>query len=444
MTATGKLSHKSGWELEAEFEAADVWAGIPGGGYVLRNIRQDGFHVAREVRVERVTLCSGGAKPKEESFTLGSARVKLVTPPHDEGPQGSDPRGFYAPKWALRANYLVEDVFGIKGLSVRFWQRYFFTAYGATPSHEPSGLVPAARFYPILDFAVIYPTEQILPENVIAEIRVDFRIESAMDEFVKEKASALAMVMAKGEFIDWKKTKNIGDNQAGLFRDASPSPSLTVKGIFAAAEKPLLWEVLAQGIRAGQASDWDNIHQWAVMPGGALPPTPGMALGLHNHWRWFPQAVTGKGLASILRGTGPQYGGIAGPGTPMIEPNLPDQDLRLAITKRDLVPGVVAAYPNGIHAFDELFTKHPDRPKGPAPIENGADLASWFSFLVRRDRSGDASWPPKPFGGPLFVNGLFFAHELRDFISFGIKIPNDERARQYIPLRPRKAAWVRP
>ncbi|MBJ6128507.1 hypothetical protein [Microvirga splendida] len=444
MAGTGKLKHASGWELEAEFEKPDPRAGIPGGGYVLRSIKHDGFHFAREVRVERIILRDGAAMlPKEVTFTLGSPDVKLVREPREEAVPATDPRGFYAPKWALRADYVVEDVFGIKGMSIRFWQRYFFTSYGATPSHEPSGNVPAARFYPILDFEVVFP-DLIDEIYKVAEVRVDFRIESGLDSFTQNKPSGLAMAMAEGRFVTHKSTGTVGDNQAGLFRDSDSPGGLSVSGIFARAEKPLLWEVIAQGIRDGKPGDWDNIHQWPVFADGSLPPTPGMALGLHNHWRWFPQATTGKGAVGfLLRATGPQYGGTAGPGSVMIDPRLPNLDLRIAIAKRDLVPGVVAGYPNPIHAFDDLFVKHPSRPNGPEPIDKGTDLSTWFSFLVHRDRSAKPEWPAPPFGGALFVNGLFFAHELRDFISFKPIPPFGERHPQYIPSKPRKG-WVRP
>jgi hypothetical protein len=237
-------------------------------------------------------------------------------------------------------------------------------------------------------------------------------------------------------------TGKIGLNQVGLFRDAESLglSALKAKNVFAAAEKPLLWEVIGRGISNGKPGSWDNIHQWPLDAKGSLPPTPGMNMGLHNHWRWFPGSVDSWALPA----SGKQYAGPGGPGSVMIDPQLPDQSLSIAIMKRDIVADVLAAYTsNAIDNFDDLFLKSPNRLQGPESVKKGADLASWFSYTVHRDLTGELGpIAPSDFGGSLFVHGLFFSHDtlrtvLAGFPPYGAVDP------MYIPRKP-KRSWVRP
>lgn len=451
MTGLGKI-RTAGWEFQAQFETEDPSKGLTGAGYVLKDLSHDAFKFARDVRIERIFLKSGGSLPQEVSFSLGSSAVTQVTPPQRETPPGSDPRGYFAPKIALSAGYKYADAFGAQGQDVMLTQRYLLTAANNQPAHEPSGQLKSTRLYPLLEIT-LPPFVGFDTDSVIEEIRVDYRIEFALDS-LKTKVSGYVPSMPfpgapMGQIHKSSvPTGTVGPNQAGLWRDRDDGPSgLDVTGVFAAAEKPLMWEVIGQGITKGVGDKWDNVHHWPRLPNRKQPATPGMPHGLHHHWRWFPAAADPPFPYNLaLPGAGPQLEGISGPGSVMIDPAIQDQDLRFAITKTDLITGALSAYPNnGFDDFDALFTQNPWRPNGPDPINQGADLVHWYSFTIRRPKvEGPAPFDVPQFGGTLFVHGMFFAHE-----SFSVWVaspiptsPKGATQEQYIKTRPAHK-WVR-
>lgn len=452
MTGLGKLKDPSGWKLEADFEVPDVVKARNGVGFLLRNLSHEGYQFARDVRIERIFLQDAHLFPNEESFSLASSGMTNTTAPHEATPPTTDPRGFYAPKWSLAADYERTNVFGEADQAIQLEQRFLFTARGKTPAHEPSGTVHAARMYPLLTIR-IPPAPLADFENAIRRIRVDYRIEFALDGMAPKKRRSIPPMghlggPTVGMIIEEQQASGqVGPNQAGIWRDLTTAPAgISVKGIFAAAEKPLVWEVIAQGIRDGQPDDWDNVHQWPKLAGNKQPDTPGLPHGLHHHWRWFPEAARPGALAKVLLGgTGPQFAGISGPGSAMIDPLLAKQSMRFAVGRFDLIPGVEAAYPtNGFDGFDELFVNHPLRKKGPVKIEDGADLVMWFSFTIEReDVVGQKGPAPLPsFDGTLFVHGVFFAHETLKVTTFPSFKPRGSNAKQYLPRRPTHR-WVR-
>jgi hypothetical protein len=204
-------------------------------------------------------------------------------------------------------------------------------------------------------------------------------------------------------------------NKAAIFRDNEDIgigwPG--IGNIFAAFEKPLQYEVATWGLVEVPTyfykdRTWDNIHVWPAVrgTGNNAISTPGAFHALHCHWRWG--AVSGKTPGRVtkrlLPSAGePQFKGLGwtdSAGGPMIDPRIPKQNLRFAVTRND--PEWAAEKNPSEDDFTYMFQgKH-----NVQDISKGDDLVVWFSFEVYRD----AEKLNQPWDGTLFINGLYFGH----------------------------------
>ncbi len=403
-----------------------------GYGLVLRNIRHGAYLFSTDIRVVGIQIgqCAGldplVVRNLQEPLRLGTTPVprigeflpnSLPVPPDE------------APAWlSKRDESLIFSYPNPKALSVFFRttgpaltdgseklvlrQTYLFTDYGKNPPHEPGALVNAARLYPLLVFR--YPEGN--PAKGVSYIRVDYRLALAIEDFGKDGDQAGA-------------TKDL----VGLFRDNDELPGNFLKSpmqhplrlIFDNIEKPLAYEVVGEGLRWGKKGEWDNFHQWPA--GEGPPPTPGANHAAHCHWRFGPVATTADQIGPLAeaylllgRSVTPQmreriasksrFAGIGGSGTALIDPRLPYQRLRVAVTT------AANTQPADNAVSKASFQSMVERPQAPAAIpSSGTDLVVWLSIEAVRVPSRDA-WE-----GAFFVNGLFFTHDI-DIIRASAKV----------------------
>lgn len=413
------------------------------GGLTLANLRHDVYNFARDVRVVRVWAGSQeptADRPPEVQFALGDP-AKMPLQSMSGFPFGL---GLPAPSHRLVAAHrpLAEIVADFKSpgavlpggkgtLSIK--QRYVFTPYGNYLSHEPSGKLKAARFYPLLDFS--YEDDQ--PSAVTLQyLRFDFRCELTIDATLRKEEASAAQAF-----------RQFSPNQGGVFRDREPGPSagrtgfFGASGIFEAGEKPLVWEALGQGLTHGQQGDWDNYHQWGARP-GRLPIAPGTPHAAHTHWRWSTAFASTTPTLTVAKG-GEQYYGDVGPGRALVDSRIQDQSLRFAVTVTSpdsRAPAEWAAERNpSTHPFDKLFTDAGS--DHPVDLKDGAQLTLWLSFeIFRRQPAHVSRW-----GGTVYVHGFFFPHEPEPRIAFLFPGVDEPPASFREPIKPRseQRKWER-
>ena len=341
-------------------------------------------------------------------------------------------------------------------------QKYLFHKMGRIPPHEPSGILAAARFFPLVEFHTNCAK--------IHKIRADYQMDVGLD-----------WVLPNDSQQKLARTWKLKPTSAGVFRDkdsvppwagaalvAEPlglMPDFTLSDAFDAYEKPIVYEICANGLIGGlpgqvnynkfppfQKTTWDNLHFWSSWD--ELPSTPGAPQALHTHWRWNRQ-TQGRGdpfLDLYLR----KYKGFPadkrqfigtpiaeGPnplapmrddpvddmGWPIIDPAIPNQSISFAIVKREFEPNTKA------ESFAEMFTtKHLPQPlspcqKDPGNVKAGAEITLWISYeAIDADRMGadgnmiskparlaavsdiSMSPPPAPWSGVFFIQGMYFAH----------------------------------
>jgi hypothetical protein len=278
----------------------------------------------------------------------------------------SSVKGELVVRW--RSNYAL---FGKESGYLFVTQRFILTDYDAQPAHEPSGGLLAARLHPVTEIHYEHPKKGYLTAG-------------------RETSAAKI------------------DNSAGLFRDEEiPVPiydGITVADItFAAAEKPLKYEVIADGIiHEFGVTPWDNVHWWGVnMKKGSISPSaPGAFHALHMHWRWSwaLQEISGE---SQFKGKG-----IFGT---LVDPRIDKQKLKVAMVLNEGLPDDLHAHSSEV--FEDFFKTH--RGKVPEDIQNGGDLVLYYSVEVP---AVDRSYTPEYnywdiLQGEVFTHGMFFAHE---------------------------------
>jgi hypothetical protein len=213
--------------------------------------------------------------------------------------------------------------------------------------------------------------------------------------------------------------------------------------VFDSAEKPLLWEVAAQGIIDGGKSGWDNIHIWGFHPDGIVS-TPGMPYGMHLHWRWSA-ALTDK-TSMFLGGwmpdrfrapelAGRDLSGAVVAGGPLIDPRNPVTDLRIAVVTKATAEAFAQKTAASHDDFVDMFR---DIRNTPAGIEGGDELVVIISIVVhRQDRS--TRWK-----GTVFPHGLFYPH-VYDIGYIGENALTQAGAYepQYLRTKPSTPGWMR-
>jgi len=360
-----------------------------------------------------------------EDFSLGSIDEEDRDGPYLHIGNLSTPRGFYKSfqKFSISTKFKKNNLFGVDGLNLELEQEYLFTEYSGKEAHEPSGKIPAARFYPMVRFKFSFPPTE---EQNLVKIRVDYRFNFYLDHYVYRMPLRIPSVFSPNQSGIW-----LDQDEVDIWRLAPGGEH----PVFEKAEQPLVSEAFGQGIDHGKKKDWDNIHQWMVMysakiPRGGLPEdaqmypeAPGVPYGIHMHWRWGEHLaeLAPLYLSLIIPKAGPVFGGPKGKGgIPMIDPKIPNQNLWFAITQID------AKYKAEKYFSDSLGI----RTRRPAKITAGGDMLTWFSLTAIRQKN-------KPFEGTLFTHGIFFAH-------------NEEQLEEsysidplYLPHKPTGAQWHR-
>jgi hypothetical protein len=404
---TKKDVNERGWHLSYELK------GPPdGGGLVIQDILHNNHPLARDTRVVRVWVSSGDPLKKidPKGYILGSSALPPTGKPEETFPIDEERIKFYRATSAVSAKFETANPLTSSGNSkLRIEQEYVFTNYSNTPSHEPSGKLQAARFYPLAHFSFSKSdSESDAPQY----IRLDFRLELSCLPWLTT-GMGLEEVLKIYKDVDHP-------NQAGIFLDAvDPNMLLALDNpkdqIFAKAEKPLRYEVIGQGLMHGSSKDWDNIHQWGMsyMPPQkkyALPSTPGGFHCIHEHWRWFAAAHT-PSLPQKLSGgfgkTGPHLAGPSGPGSPIVDADNLDQNLRFAILESKRWP-LERDWGKLPFNFMDVLANGPT----PNSIETGANLVRWISISVFRNLKKfplDKEWK-----GTIYVHGIFFSHSPED------------------------------
>jgi hypothetical protein len=375
---TQSFNHYSGWSFVANLR--------DDAGLVLNRVNHASHGFATDMRVVQVYVYPGGPDKfgvyQNRPYVLGSTECPATGKIQvDESPTFSLLRP-YRPALPISTTFEAAPPVAGGSQKVAFKQSYVFTEYNKSPSHEPGGLIDAARIYPLLRFEYHgTPGEANPPER----IRVDYRFDISLDGSTWN---------AKGQ----------SPNLAGVFTD-DDGINFNINSIFRQAYKPLPLEMTGSGLQGGRsASDcWDNIHHWAKR--AILPPTPGAANAAHSHWRW------GKISASAPGGS--HYSGLGGPGGPLIDPSIAKQNLDFAITGRGPQPAVAAwdtaGAPPSTAVFSDLFTSGRSEP---ADIKNGSTLTQWWS--LEAIRTPEAARQQPDWQGTFFVHGYFFAHGLEN------------------------------
>jgi hypothetical protein len=461
------------------------------GGLVVGSVMHASYHLAKDIRVVRVWVNEDDPDPKlRKNLRLGKRDFEVLTsdpsylkyapfnapPPFHvytkDGPK--EPAGVQA-VYRTRAK-----LFGQPGDPddkdpdddyLTITQSFIFTKYGKDPAHEPGGVLPAARVFPLIKFS--YGGKKV------KSIRFDYRLHVSLD-ILLGRDSALDPQLDTGLL---KKLKAGGEEGlkkivgqlsrmrpmlAGIFRDTDELPPGTdTEDIFFAVEKPVLREVVGYGLKRGipgekvsertetpraheasaaaiyeiapgDASTWDNIHMWSNrrLIGNEYvkkhPSTFGAFHAFHCHWRW-PHYAAHPSLSDHVMSTlggafkklgiftsnsfgEEQFKGLPMKGHfegPLLDPRIPTQTIQFAVTlskppaNTDPRDRWDADQCPSERVFEDLFIK-PDAPSLPRDISLGEDILTWLSFKVYND--GAAAKEGEKFQGTVFMHGLFFAH----------------------------------
>lgn len=436
---------------------------------MLTDISHDGFFMAKSISIERIGLAAideGYRSPDDQANyqVISLPQMKCTVEPRVVNLSNVKPTdlplGYYMPRLKLEAEYEYTGAVYEKDQKIRIQPRFVFTPYSKDPSHEPGGILRAARLYPMVHFE--------LPGEIRAKPSRTYRRVTAIQVLFRLHVTV----------IEGKNTWN----QAGVFYDLDAAGTAMGAAIsimqpkpgslfFLRAEKPLPYEIAGKGVERGYPSDWDNIHQWAspltpLDPAKAafrainLPPTPGLPFGFHTHWRWGETAATG---AANLAG-GKQFAGPGGAGFPHIDPTLPDQTIEFAIIQPAFTTDVEDQLLRKID-MDPVMWLFQDFDKiwsgiryQPADVLPSSDLVIWMSITAYhpdRNAAGPNYRPrpslnPKqkdyvlsPWQGTLFSHGLFFAHEDWDVLPRSLRILPGIFSAQYLRGTPTKV-WRRP
>lgn len=322
------------------------------GGLVLKNVRHDGFNLARDIRVVRIWINpdeTGAGQVKSLSLGTEDFADKTSDPSHPSfNPYYLRYYAFNAPPpfdvytkpgldkaAGVQAIYQTKTkVFGDDKDSDDDYlvidQSFIFTKYGKDPAHEPGGILEAARVFPLIKFS--YGGKKI------KSIRVDYRFDICLDLLLDPRLdTGLMKNLPGGQGKEWliNHLKNERPMLAAIFRDQDELPSgVKTEDVFYAAEKPVLMEVVGRGlikgipgdkltphtiirsdqgmvatetlneIADGDKSTWDNIHMWsnyrlAKSYLKEQPSAPGAFHAFHCHWRW-PYYTGHPGLGDLL------------------------------------------------------------------------------------------------------------------------------------------------
>jgi hypothetical protein len=429
--------------------AQNLWSmsyDLKEGGLVLNDVRHDVFSLARDIRVPRLWVSSSSDARNTKSFILNTPAMPAQGGSSVLSGGGSNssvaPFNVYRTMFGLGASYKTGAPY-LTGTpntcDITVGQRYLFCDYGKNPPHEPGAVLEATRLFPLVDFS--FPPVADPSKPYPDRLRVDYRIDVALDNI-----GEISLMT-----YQWRPTayQDRSNNKGGVFRDNEDIGLVwpKVTNIFAGVEKPLKYEIASWGLLEGDPGQvgskdrcWDNLHVWPATKNAVTDAvaTPGAFHALHCHWRWG--GVSGKKLSwispssSLLPSAGDQqFKGLGWKetlGGPLLDPRIPKQNLMFAVTKND--PDWAAdRNPSG-----EDFLWQFQGKRAPDVIEKGDDLVVWFSFQVFRDEAKlKEAWE-----GTLFINGLYFGHNI-DTTPLAVKAGGGyEEAANPFPVR----KWDRP
>ena len=444
------------------------------GGLVLQNVRHDNLNLARDIRIVRIWINpdeTDAGKVKSLALgtddfvdkTSGSSYLRYpafnAPPPYDvytkQGlAKAAGVQAIYQTKTRVFGddNDPDDDYLVIE-------QSFIFTKYGKDPAHEPGGILPAARVFPLIKFS--YGGKKV------KSIRVDYRFDIGLDLLLDPFLDTGVMKnLSSGPGKEWL-VKHLKDKRpmlAGIFRDHDALPaSVKTEDIFYAGEKPVVWELVGRGLINGIPGDkltphtvarsaqgmvaketvnevadadkstWDNIHMWSNYRLGnrylkKQPSAPGAFHAFHCHWRWpYYTGHPGVGdLALVFLGTLKETGQVSSNafgeeqfpglslnghiGGPLLDPKIPTQTIQFAITlskpadKTRPADKWDADRVLTTQNFEELFFD--TEAEQPTEISGGECLITWFSVKVERSEN------KKRFEGTVLAHGFYFAHNV--------------------------------
>lgn len=161
---------KSDPELKTLFR--DRWFlryGVMDSGLVIRDVRHDGFNLAKDIRVTRVWIDTEYPVKSDRKHELdlklndgwnqfgllATDDIKVRDSTTEKPVNPSSAFSHYTNKFELTASYRSNEAY-LKDtpnhciLDVK--QRYQFGNYGTNPAHEPTASLKATRLFPLLSF----------------------------------------------------------------------------------------------------------------------------------------------------------------------------------------------------------------------------------------------------------------------------------------------------
>lgn len=278
----------------------------------------------------------------------------------------------------------------------------------AADMDEKELILRALRALEALDALPGIPTMQPFWVETLIVVREAIRLGSFLSDALLEALANVLEAMATSWYAQSASAAAHAVQDAALSIGAV-AEFVTEHLLFAAAEKPVPYEILGQGLEHGGTSTtldgatvptWDNIHVWPKRD--ELPSTPGAFHAAHMHWRWGNVAAMPEPIEVLaqkwigIEQAGHPVLSVPAAGGPLIDAAIADQTIRFAIA--EVTPKEETAT---TAKFDERFlTKN----NTPAEIGKGAELAIWMSFHVQQQQD-------RPFGGTVFAQGLYFPHE---------------------------------
>ena len=423
-------------------------------GLAAYGITHDGYTFA-----ERVALIRSYAELANDQgrtfvpFELGSEGMTVGDPPRIASLSRRSPDHYYEMSHAANAPFHIRDLAG-SGQRLKGRQYFGFTETSDTPRHETAQVASAGRFYPTLDFSTNGVADPA--DEAIECLRFDFWIEPDVGPGGRrEEASFVPGVLTWDGLAEAWFGEDLAKRvpqQVGLFRDRDHSLAHRAlfagqrpgEQVFSSAEKPLLWEVAADGILEGGKTGWDNVHVWGFHPKGVVS-TPGMPFGMHLHWRWAAaltnrwSMILGAFTPEFLRApelAGRDASGGTVPGGPLIDPRNPVTDLRIAVVTKETAEAYAGMTAASHADFLGLFETIAPEPKA---IEAGAEIVVVISIVVHRERR-EARWD-----GTVFPHGFFFPHAYDvGYLAENALTQAGAYAPQYLDRKPHVRRWFRP
>jgi hypothetical protein len=480
----------TGWTFETPTDSSGK---PPAGGLIMRQMRHQGHNFARDIRmiglwieVEHVddsgivtTTDNPVLRILDPAFGFTPSVIQKLEPTPIVNHPGwkekfewlkdfddalnfsdyvQDPQGTYS-GYGVKVTYDAPDLMSKlghddcehSGLSID--QVSLFSRYSDQPPHEPFGLVAAARCHPLVryEFKKNTAVDTSKAHSRIASIRFDFRLHLYLDSDYQTTNAPQNRTGTK--------------NQAGLFTDHdSPGVHLRITTFsFSMAEKPVVLEVSAPGLVMGYHSSgglalgkldplydidcWDNLHWWGLRATkDTYISAPGAFHAGHMHWRWGNVLGLASGELAPYTASLVDTGQHFNPGTPLVDPAIPLQTLRLAVTQNK---GRFTLDKNRLvdltaMDWESLFETNNSPP--PQYIEDGDDIVLWYSTRVhtRLHTRLLGNLPlPSALSGTVFLHGLFFPHDPEvDAITVGSTSAEHINRSESEIIKAKK--WIRP